>query len=398
VKDGLITSERFVITSTQKTLRLLILLTYRNQKEGQHLVSINPSKYYRLMQIYNTWSIDSLKIRIPLRKVKIEDDSLNEMIARVSLSSGEVLETRENTKVARDERGIKTTFIIEQRATKFDTIPYLVILINAKQLGSRYFEGITKGNFILVFEYILSLGVVWFDPNALLDAECTDIDIKKDFEAFDVYMKEALKKMYDNTTPSADFDKGAKLFWKKDNKGLQFNKRETTKTLTAPFVKIYSKTLDLFSKSNIFALAYLDEIPENLWRLEYTIKNKRHLEHFNISNTFGDLLDLSQEQMEAISQTSLKAVLEHLVKDLIKVSPDIPPKDLLMVNSLIWHLDNGETLTRIKLYLLGSLEGGNRSKKAQYLDDLYEGYIRPIEGYSKHENIDSILNQIGYTF
>jgi len=112
------------------------------------------------MQIYNTWSIDSLKIRIPLRKVKIEDDSLNEMIARVSLSSGEVLETRENTKVARDERGIKTTFIIEQRATKFDTIPYLVILINAKQLGSRYFEGITKGNFILVFEYILSLGVV----------------------------------------------------------------------------------------------------------------------------------------------------------------------------------------------------------------------------------------------
>ena len=54
------------------------------------------------MQI-GSWSIDSLKVRIPLRKVKILDESINEIIARVSERTGEVLESKENTKASRDE-------------------------------------------------------------------------------------------------------------------------------------------------------------------------------------------------------------------------------------------------------------------------------------------------------
>jgi len=351
-----------------------------------------------MTQIYNTWSIDSLKIRIPLRKVQILDESIREMVLRVSERSGEVLESKENTKASRDERGIKTTFSIEQRATKFDTIPYLIILVNAKQLGRLYFDGITQGNFITLFEYLMSLKVVRFTPYELLEAECTDIDIKKDFEAQDQDMKEALREMYNNATPSSDYDKGSKLFWKKDNKGLQFNKRDTTKYRTAPFIKIYSKTLDLMTKSNLFALSCLDTIPENLWRLEYTIKNKKHLEAHGIDNTFSALLKLSQAKMEAICQSSLKAVLEQRARPLVAHNDKIPPRDLLLVNSLIWHLDNGSQWTVIKRNLLGSLMGYNRSKKLKYLEALYQSYIRPIKGYSKHQNLDTIFNQIGYTF
>ena len=90
------------------------------------------------MQIYNTWSIDSLKIRIPLSKVTILDEGINEMVLRVSERSGEVLESTQNTKINRDSKGIKTTFSIEQRATEFETVAYLIILINAKQLFSRH--------------------------------------------------------------------------------------------------------------------------------------------------------------------------------------------------------------------------------------------------------------------
>ena len=370
-----------------------------------------------MTQIYDTWSIDSLKIRIPLSKVTILDEGLNEMVLRVSESSGEVLESTQNTKVNRDYEGIKTTFSIEQRATKrikkdfevkdigneqrapeFETIAYLIILINAKQLGSRYFEGITQGNFIRLFEYLMDLDVVGFTPYELLDAECTDIDIKRDFIATDEDMKEVLNKMHKNATPSSDYDKGSKLFWKKDNKGLQFNKRISTKHLTAPFIKIYSKTLDLNSKSNIFAMAHLENIPQNLWRLEYTIKNKSHLFRFDIGNTLSELFDVTQEQFEAINKASLKAVLEHQVRDLVKDISEIPPKDLLLVNSLIWHLDSGAYWSIIKANLLGSLKGNNKSKKTKYLEGLYEDYIRPIEGYSKHKNVDTILKQIGYTF
>ena len=349
------------------------------------------------MQI-GSWSIDSLKVRIPLSRVQILDESINEIIARVSERTGEVLESKENTKASRDEKGIKTTFSIEQRATKFDTIPYLIILVNAKQLGSKYFEGITTHNLIELHKYLMSLNIAQFSLKELLKSECTDIDIKKDFEAQDERMKEVFKAMKDNATPSEDYDKGCKLFWQKDNKGLQFNKRETTKYLTAPFLKIYSKTLDLLGKSNIFAMAYLDNIPQDLWRIEYTIKNKKHLQAFEIGNTFADLLSLSQEQLEAISQKSLKAVLEKRIKPLMELNDNIPPRDLLMVNCLIMLLDSGHQWSIIKKQILGSLEGKNKSVKGKLLEGLFQDYIKPIEGYSKHQAVDDILNQIGYNF
>jgi len=349
------------------------------------------------MQI-GSWSIDSLKVRIPLSRVRILDESINEIIARVSERTGEVLESKENTKASRDEKGIKTTFSIEQRATKFDTIPYLIILVNAKQIGSQYFEGITTHNILELHKYLMSLNIAQFSLKELLRSECTDIDIKKDFEAGDERMKEVFKAMKDNATPSEDYDKGCKLFWQKDNKGLQFNKRETTKYLTAPFLKIYSKTLDLKGKSNIFAMAYLDTIPQDLWRMEYTIKNKKHLQAFEIGNTFADLLNLSQEQLEAISQKSLKAVLEKRIKPLMELADNIPAKDLIMVNMLIMLLDSGHQWSIIKKQVLGSLQGNNKSKKGKLLEDLFQDYIKPIEGYSKHQAVDDILNQIGYNF
>ena len=346
----------------------------------------------------NTWSMDSLKVRIPLAKVKVLDESIRELVLKVSAQSGEVLESIENTKANRDEKGIKTTFSIEQRATKFDTIPYLIILINAKQLKSRYFEGITTSNVTGLYSYLMSLDVVKFSLKELLKSECTDIDFKKDFEADELDIKKAFDTMQSHATPAKDYDKGSKLFWQKDNKGLQFNKRNSTKFDSAPFLKIYSKTLDLKGKSNIFALNYLDTIPQDLWRIEYTIKNKKHLATFDIGNTFSDLLSLSQEQMGAMCDKSLKAVLEQRTRDVVKYPNEIAPKYIILVNSLIWHLDNGNQWGVIKSNLLGSLKGTNRSKKNTQLDELYKAYIRPIEGYNKHLAIDSILNQIGYTF
>ena len=105
--------------------------------------------------LVNCWAIDSLKIRIPLNRVQILDEGIREMVVRVSARTGEVLEEKQNTKESRDEHGIKTVYSIEKRATKFDTIEYLVVLVNAKQLKERYFEGI-KGKTLLSFTRISS--------------------------------------------------------------------------------------------------------------------------------------------------------------------------------------------------------------------------------------------------
>jgi hypothetical protein len=344
------------------------------------------------------YSVDSLKVRIPLSRANITDESIRQMVHRVVDETGEVLESKENTQASRDAKGIKTTFSIEQRATEFDTIRYLVILVNAKQLGKHYFEGIRTFNVRELYDYLMSLGVVQFSLREFLKSECTDIDFKKDFYATDDEMKEAFDLMQANSQPSADYDKGNKLFWRRDNKGLQFNKRTTTKIKTAPFFKIYSKTLDLLGKSNIFALAHFGDIPRNMWRMEFTIKNKKHLASFGHGNTLSDILNLSEDQIEHMGETSLKAVLNKRVRESSINSDTIPPRDLILVNALILLIDSGIGWTIIKKNLLGSLTSGNRAKKNHHLNTLFDSYIRPIEHYSSAVNVDSILNQIGYNF
>lgn len=344
------------------------------------------------------YSVDSLKVRIPILRVKILDESIHQMELRVIAETGEVLEAKENTQASRNEQGIKTTFSIEQRATQFDTIRYLIILVNAKQLQTHYFEGITTFNVGELYNYLMSLGVVHFSLKEFLKSECTDIDFKKDFKATDEDMKEAFAVLMSNARLYPDAGMGYTPFNKKDNKGLQFNHRTTTKIKTAPFFKIYSKTLDLLHKSNVFALAHFREVPRDLWRMEFTIKNKKHLASFGHGNTFSDILNLSQDQIEDMKEASLKAVLNKRVRESSVNNDTIPPRDVVLVNLLILSLDNGIGWTIIKKNALGSLTMSNRSKKNHYLDTLYDSYIRPIEHYSSAKNVDSILNQIGYNF
>ena len=59
-----------------------------------------------------TYSVDSFKVRIPITRVKILDESIREIVSQVSNRTGEVLEEKANTKASRDVDGIKTTFSI----------------------------------------------------------------------------------------------------------------------------------------------------------------------------------------------------------------------------------------------------------------------------------------------
>lgn len=350
-------------------------------------------------QVVNPWAVDSLKIRIPLNRVKVLDSSIGDTVARVSMSTGNILEEAPTTKASRDERGIKTVFSIEQRATEYSTVQYLIILINAKQLGARYFEGITASNVADLHGYLMSLEVVVFSLKELLKGECTDIDFRKDFNANEEDMKEALNHMHQQATPSTDYDKGSKLFWKKDNKGLQFNKRNTTKVRTAPFLKVYSKTLDLQHKSNVFALAHFDSIPQNLWRLEFTVKNKKHLASFDVGNTLSDLLSLTPSEIDAMSKRSLKAVLQPRKLDPhVNDERTISNKDLKELNYLILLLDTGMQWHTLKEAVLRGLDRSARSRGLKRLNELYDTYIRPIERFNSHHRINDLLKTIGYEF
>ena len=345
------------------------------------------------------WSIDSLRIRIPLSQCQIIDSELNSIQHLISSSTGEILESKLNTKRFVSNTGITTTISITKEPISFNHFEiHVVILVNSKALQKDYFKGISKITLKQVYEYVISLGVVNFSFQAFKQAQCTDIDVKADIICTDSEMKGTFNVLNAGSKEYKQMDRGVKSTWSKGNKMIQFNKRQNTDFIRAPFLKIYAKSLELEFNSGEFVLNHLNEIPKDTWRIEFTIKNKKHLNTLNMPNTLGELVECSQEQYEHAYQTSMRAVLNARVKKDRIPSTDISPKDIPMINAIIICLDNGSTWNMLKNNLLGSLEGSNRTKRATYLQELFDAYIKPIEAYSNYDRIDSVLEQIGYTF
>jgi hypothetical protein len=345
------------------------------------------------------WSIDSLRCRILLSECEILDEELNSMQHLISSATGEILESKINTKRFMSSTGITTTFFVTKEPTQWNRLEYhVVILFNSKALQHDYFKGICKATLKQAYDYIMSLGVVRFSYESFIQAQCTDIDVKTDIVCTETEMQSTFKVLTANSKEHKEMSRGVKSSWSKSNKMIQYNMRKNTDFMKAPFLKIYAKTLELQNNSGEFVLNHLDEIPQDIWRIEYTIKNKKHLNTLNMPNTLGELAACSHEQYEAAYQTSMRAVLDARVRRDAMPGTDISPKDIPMINAIIICLDKGETWSMLKSNLLGSLEGSNRTKRATYLQELFDAYIKPLKAYSNYAKVDSVLEQIGYTF
>ena len=125
-------------------------------------------------------SIDSFKIRIPIEDVQIINPEITSTKSLVNNLTGEVeREFKERSyKVERD--GIKIRFALEIQVQP-KRAEYLVILINAKILQERYFEGICQATLETLYLRLMAEKVVDFSMETFLRGQCTDVDIKKDF-------------------------------------------------------------------------------------------------------------------------------------------------------------------------------------------------------------------------
>jgi|APGre2960657404_1045060.scaffolds.fasta_scaffold40538_2 hypothetical protein len=346
----------------------------------------------------NTWSIDSLRVRIPMKECTIVDNDLNAIFHTINSHTGEILETKLNSKSNRTETGISTHFHLTKEYNNSNVLEsHIVILLNAKALKEQYFTGINDKTLNNLYQYIQGLNVVSFSFKAFKQAQCTDIDIKKDIQCDKQTMLKAFKVIKENA--KAHKEKNIGLNKGSNDKMLSFNDRKNTNFLKAPFLKIYDKTTELKENSIDFMLSNLKQVPNDLWRIEYTIKNKKHLNKLNIPNTLGEIAKVKQDCFEAGYQTTLRACLNKRIREIRETSTAIQPKDIILTNSVILLFDTGKyTWSTLKSTLLGSLTGSNRCKKDKQLQYIYESYIKPIERYSNYEKLDTILNQIGYTF
>ena len=344
----------------------------------------------------NKWSIDSLRIRIPMSNCKIIDEDLNVLFHTINSNTGEILETKLNSKSFRNEKGISTHFHLTKEYNSNNTLEnHVVILVNSKTLKENYFLGINESTLKEVYKYLIDLNVVSFSFEAFEQAQCTDIDIKKDIDCQREVMLKAFEVIKQNAKAHKEKNVGLN---KVNDRMLSFNDRKNTNFTKAPFLKIYDKTRELTENSIDFNLHYIKKLPQNLWRIEYTIKNKKHLNKLEMPNTLGELTQLSNESFEAGYQTTLMACLNKRLKETRIKSTDIPPKDVPMINAIIRCLDRGDTWQLLKNDFLGSLQGSNRTKRSIYLQTLFEDYIKPIQRYSNYDKLDNVLTQIGYTF
>lgn len=344
------------------------------------------------------YSIDSMKLRIPLEKCSNISQKLDREIHKVDGCSGEILETTTQNWERIECEGIKTKFAIETEKIGMSYIKCLTILINSKMLKSAYFSGITKETLPLIYAYCMDQNLASFTYDSFLNGYCTDIDIKRDFVESDSVMKDAFKLMKQNAIPHPEIDRG---FMYRDN-GIQFNKRESS-SHNAPFIKVYGKTKELQNKSVEFTFSHLNELPENLWRTEYTIKNSNHLKSLMPqmkNNKLLSLMECTQSDFENTYQKVLRKCLGHRFREVPKVlnSDKINPNDLFRVNVMIGLMDSGMTFESAKNFAIQGMDRVNRSKWNKLLNDLFNAYIKPIENYSNYDKLEGTMVKIGWTF
>ena len=362
------------------------------------------SKIPNLKQV----TIDSCKLSIPLSHLTSYDKSLIEELIVVDKETCSIIEKefkRVSKKYFFEEFSVYASIHENKRTSLNRFEDCLIILINSKQLGSRYFEGITFDTLPTIFQLVRKLGILDCSYGVFLKASITDIDFKKDYVLEFNNYKELIKGCELMTKPSNNRDKGCTVYSDKMNYGIEWSVRETSKYSTYPFVKIYHKGLELMSDSGSkeFKDRYLSHMDlSNVIRIESTVKNKKHLESLKLGLkyfTINELLHLSQEEMNKIISKSINAHLLPRTKSLsFKTESKMTPTNRIFLNSLIGlTLDADFSFDRALNLLLNGIENdSSKSNNKKVLKRLYFDHVNGTNYEKKSSEVESIFDSIGW--
>lgn len=262
--------------------------------------TIDVSKYLKKIKI------DSFKLRVPSQKIKIVSSTFREKFQKLYIT-GEIDSNinLENHKTDISQ-GITSRmgYAISRHGNEETEVFYFQL--NAKMCKEEYFSGITLETIKIVYDYVMSLNIVFVAYEDFLCGYVSDIDFAYDFNISPKVLIALNQKIFDNVIESKKryMDKP---FKKIDNVGLAFNKREKA-TPSLPFIKTYHKGLELKNNSKEFYNAYLSSLQvENIGRLEYTLKNSKHQKYLGIEiKTLHQLLNTDENLITDIVLSGIK--------------------------------------------------------------------------------------------
>jgi len=348
---------------------------------------------------YDLVAIDSFKLRIPFQLVQIENKNLEDKWVLVNSNTHEIDESTWKSgtyKVALN--GISTYYKIEDQVGINNQITkYLTILINSKLLKNRYFEGITLNNINEVYESIMAQKVVSFTLKDFFNKSAiTDVDFKKDSQIKD--FKNCIYKLISISKASKSKDIGYRSFTSKDNLGIEFSTRKTTKFLSSPFLKIYHKGVEFKNKSFVFSDKYLQgQDFLDIVRIETTIKNNKHFKSLGLpQNSLEAILSLSNEQKELIIQNALAKHLEPRIQAL-KDNNELPPMEKIFYSLIMQLMNEGVSFERAKNLSLKLIDNkSQKSRTRKKLDNIYSVHIQGKKNDIKSIQTDKFWNFINW--
>ena len=355
-------------------------------------------------------SVDSFKLRLQVSKLLGYDNSLNDHYVTINQTTGEESDVfkKQSKKYELNHYSFYVSYNQNTRVSYSDYVDTITILINSKQLKERYFEGITRKNINLIYKEIIKLGIIDCDFATFLNGMPTDVDIKKDFRLEQDEYKEVIKACSIMTKESSNRDKGFRVFRAKDNYGIEWSIRTTSKYLTNPFLKIYSKDLELMTPTdkggaNDFYNKYLQGYDiTNLKRIETTVKNKKHFESLDLgvkTNSLADLLNLSQESMNKILSISVNAHLSSRIKArTFTDKTNMTPQKRLLLNSILGYTTElNWSIAKVESLLLNGIENKvSKSRTKKLINELYNDYINNTDYDFKRSKVNSFFDEIGW--
>ena len=370
------------------------------------------SKVNKNIETLDTIEIDSLKLRIPFDQVEIIDYKFEDTLHSYWETTGELKESKkpEQLKTEKfDEYGNPVYnykwSIVSQRLEKGRSNKYLRIEINSKALHQHYFKGISKDTVKFLYKQMMSENKVRFSFDALLKANCTDIDFKKDIVCEE--FEDATKRLNEMTKPQKKLNKGSERFNKKHNKGIMWSDRNKA-TPGNPFLKIYDKYLMCVVKSkdakqtamrhfyNMYLKGGADDIKYRV-RIEYTLKDKKHLQKCGIATqTFKDLLFLSQDEKHKVLESIVKIHMLPKVMPIQKPKTDLKPNDMMLYKAMSGWSDNSfhSRDMIIKEMTCDIHPASRRSESKKKIENLWDTYIQMRTKAKKNESMEHLFSAL----
>lgn len=353
---------------------------------------------------YGKYCVDSFKLLIDsscFTKINIPKDYL-----LIDKETGDVLREFKANSLLLEYNGNNVYLGVFRKVLRGRNIDKVFIYFTSK-IANNYFNGITKETVLKVLEFLREIGRLEFSDtlniyNALY---VKDLDIKIDH----VIKRKHITQIEDWQTRLKNYFAGEAslcMIYNSQEKGLglQCNHRDRS-TITKPYMKFYHKSRELRGKSSEFFKTLPKEIQAEvidnfIYRYEFTLKDKKYCEKFNISNRLADTLEVAQEKWKEVGQYFFNVNFGLVPKRIIDVGK-MTTTDHILAIMFKRLLDKGETLQTIQSMFMQTNDSkncnGHRVKKR------FDKISSAIFGEHKEqiqndiEFIDEISSFLGFT-